>query len=233
MHAVRRHILTTLKECGGATVNELASHLDMAAVSVRHHLDILQGDNLISVGRLERKGNVGRPQQIYTLTPEADCYFPNNFAALSGGLVRHLKQILSPDQIKITFQTMASEFANEFVDDELEEKSLTHRLDHIVDFLNKNGYLARWETLGEGQEGFRLHKCNCPYSGIATDHPELCMMDQLLIDQLVGQPCQRICSIVQGEQCCTYSIREGNSEYSHDYTSTQPVIISENIHASP
>lgn len=217
MHAVRRHILTALKECGGATVNELASHLDMAAVSVRHHLDILQGDNLICVGRLERKGNVGRPQQTYMLTAEADCYFPNNFAALSGGLVRHLKQILSPDQIKMTFQSMASEFADKLMDDDLEKKSLPHRLDHIVDFLNKNGYLARWETVeDENQSRFMLHKCNCPYSGIATDHPELCMMDQTLIDQLVGQPCQRVCSIVEGEQCCTYQISEPSSGYNLD-----------------
>jgi len=185
---------------------------------VRHHLDILQGDNLICIGRLERKGNVGRPQQIYMLTAEADCYFPNNFAALSGGLVRHLKQILSPDQIKVTFQAMASEFADELIDDELEGKSLPRRLDHIVDFLNKNGYLARWETVQEGsQERIRLHKCNCPYSGIATDHPELCLMDQTLIDQLVGQPCQRVCSIVDGEQCCTYQISEPMSEISGDY----------------
>ena len=71
MHAVRKHILDILKEREGATVAELADALEMAAVSVRHHLDILQGDNLIKVARVERKGSVGRPQQIYVLTEEA------------------------------------------------------------------------------------------------------------------------------------------------------------------
>ena len=76
MHAVRKHILELLKERDGATVAELAESLKMAPVSVRHHLDILQGDNLISVDRLERKGNVGRPQQIYALTHCCQRTFP-------------------------------------------------------------------------------------------------------------------------------------------------------------
>ncbi|MFZ4661483.1 MAG: helix-turn-helix domain-containing protein, partial [Caldilineaceae bacterium] len=64
MHAVRKSILEILKEQrSGATVAELAERLEMAPVSVRHHLDILQGDNLICIERLERKGSVGRPQQ--------------------------------------------------------------------------------------------------------------------------------------------------------------------------
>jgi len=99
VHTVRKSILEILKEQrDGATVAELAERLAMAPVSVRHHLDILQGDNLICVQRLERKGNVGRPQQIYTLTAEANCYFPNNFAGLADKLVTQIKQILPPDQ---------------------------------------------------------------------------------------------------------------------------------------
>ncbi len=98
MHAVRKRILEILKETNGATVAELAAQLDMAPVSVRHHLDILQGDNLICVDRVARKGSVGRPQQIYALTAEASSYFPNNFAALAGHLVRQIKELVPPEQ---------------------------------------------------------------------------------------------------------------------------------------
>ena len=54
VHLVRKHILDILKERSGATVAELAGCLEMAPVSVRHHLDILQGDNLIRIDRLAR-----------------------------------------------------------------------------------------------------------------------------------------------------------------------------------
>lgn len=172
MHAVRKRILEILKEqMHGATVAELAEQLDMAPVSVRHHLDILQGDNLICVDRLERKGNVGRPQQVYTLTEEADSYFPNNFAALSGQLIEQIKQMLPPDQVPCAFRSMAQEMAAEFPayadsvndmadgndskgdDDKKRVAAFEQRLEEITTFLNERGYLARWETVGSTQDG--------------------------------------------------------------------------------
>lgn len=207
MHAVRRQILEILKERDGATVAELAECLNMAPVSVRHHLDILQGDNLICVDRLERKGHVGRPQQVYALTPDANTHFPDNFAALAAGLVRQLKLVLPPDQVECAFRAMAHEFAGP-VGSELAQMDLETRLARVADFLNERGYLARWEQDAENPGGYLLHKCNCPYSGVSDEHNELCLMDQALINELVGQPCQRIQSIAASERCCTYRIGE-------------------------
>lgn len=223
MHSVRKRILEILKECDGATVAELAERLKMAPVSVRHHLDILQGDNLICVAKVARKGNVGRPKQVYGLTAEADTYFPNNFATLSSGLVRQLKDVLPPDQVKHAFRTMATEMAGELIDEV--EDGYSHEadadataapsppeqhLDSVVSFLNKRGYLAQWERAedseDDAQSGFLLHKHNCPYIGVSGEHPELCMMDQVLIDELVGCPCKRTRSMVEDGHCCTYFI---------------------------
>lgn len=205
MHAVRKQILQILKENEGATVAELADHLSMAPVSVRHHLDILQGDNLISVGRVERKGNVGRPQQIYVLTEDAGDYFPNNFAALAGKLARQLKQMLPAEQVPCAFRAMAHEIAGELNRAELANAPVEMRLERVTAFLNERGYLARWESLGAG-DGYLLHKCNCPYAGITSEHRELCLMDQALVDELMGQPCRRTQSMAENARCCTYEI---------------------------
>jgi predicted ArsR family transcriptional regulator len=224
VHAVRKHILEILKEQNqGATVAELAEALEMAPVSVRHHLDILQGDNLICVDRLERKGSVGRPQQIYALTEEALAYFPNNFAALAGKLVDQIKQMLPPEQVPCAFRAMAQEMAAECsgLHAELPRRE---RLKLITDFLNTHGYLARWEEVTADtaaaaceddapalpfafDEGdFLLHKYNCPYAGVSSDHGELCLMDQTLIDELVGEPCERVSAMSEGASCCTYRV---------------------------
>lgn len=234
MHTVRKHILEILKEQShGATVAELASRLDMAPVSVRHHLDILQGDNLICVDRLERKGNVGRPQQIYTLTEEAITHFPNNFAMLAGKLVDQLKQLLPPEQIPCAFRAMAQEMAAE-CGELVADMPMEERLEQITEFLNERGYLARWETVStqtvdalrgdslppeqitlESREqsskrmtngDFLIHKYNCPYAGISSEHNELCLMDQALIDELTGCACERVVSMAEGSACCTYHI---------------------------
>jgi predicted ArsR family transcriptional regulator len=208
VHAVRKHILEILKERDGATVAELAECLNMAPVSVRHHVDILQGDNLISVDRLERKGNVGRPQQVYALTSGANDHFPDNFAALAAGLVRQLKQVLPPEQVESAFRAMAHEFARPIACD-LADLPLEDRLTRVVEFLSARGYLARWETTDGDEAGdgaLLLHKCNCPYAGISNEHGELCLMDQALVNELVGQPCRRIISLADDGRCCTYRI---------------------------
>ncbi|HRA68783.1 MAG TPA: helix-turn-helix domain-containing protein [Caldilinea sp.] len=147
MHAVRKHILEILKETGGATVAELAERLDMAPVSVRHHLDILQGDNLIRVGRVERTGSVGRPQQIYQLTDDAAELFPKNFALLAAGMVRQLKQLLPPEQVDAVFHALADKMAEEVNLTELETLPLAERLERVTAFLNERGYLARWRLV--------------------------------------------------------------------------------------
>lgn len=206
MHAVRKHILEILKESGGATVAELAERLDMAPVSVRHHLDILQGDNLIKVGRIERTGSVGRPQQIYQLTDDADELFPNNFAVLAASMARQLKHILPREQVDAVFHSLADEMIAEVNVTELAALPLPERLDCVTDFLNDRGYLARWEPGADGGESYVLYKHNCPYAGMSGEHRELCMMDQMLIDRLVGVHCDRTASVANNDRCCTYRI---------------------------
>jgi len=178
----------------------------MAPVSVRHHLDILQGDNLISVDRLERKGNVGRPQQIYALTDVANDHFPDNFAALAAGLVRQLKRVLPPEEVETAFKALAHDFAGK-LQPTLVDLPVEERLQRVAHFLNERGYLARWEMdLSAADGSFLLHKCNCPYAGVSDEHNELCVMDQALINELMGESCQRIQSMAKDARCCTYRV---------------------------
>ncbi|MCB0061473.1 MAG: ArsR family transcriptional regulator [Caldilineaceae bacterium] len=221
MHAVRKHILEILKEQhNGATVAELAELLEMAPVSVRHHLDILQGDNLICVERLERKGNVGRPQQVYALTEEANSYFPNNFAALAGRLVEQIKQMLPPDKVPCAFRSIAQEMAAEFFEEKWQDRNgdssqsatFEQKLEEITAFLTERGYLARWEAVTTKDKPdavqlvYYLHKYNCPYAGVSAEHSELCMMDQTLMNELTGCECERMESLANGASCCTYRL---------------------------
>ena len=70
-------------------------------------------------------------------------------------------------------------------------------------FLTARGYLASWEPSDDG--GYLLHKHNCPYAAISGQHDELCLMDQVLIDTLLEQPCHRIESMANDYRC-TYQV---------------------------
>ncbi len=201
MHAVRKQILDILNEAGGATVAELAAQVEMAPVSVRHHLDLLQGDDLIRVDRVKRKGSVGRPRQVYVLTQNADAHFPDNFAALATGLMRQMKAVLPTEHVSRALRTMAHEMAGEF--DGSSDDAPDKQMPQIAGFLSERGYQARVEPT-EG--GYLVHKHNCPYRGVSAEHRELCQMDGMLINQLTGQSCEHTQSMVDGAACCTYFV---------------------------
>lgn len=200
-----------LQESGGGTVAELAKGLEMAPVSVRHHLDILQGDALIRVDRV-RRGNVGRPRQVYVLTNEAHEHFPDNFAALADSLMRQMKAVMPPEDLSRALHVVAREMASDLdsdrsfhADEQMTMSLLETRLDTVADFLCERGYLARWERDVDGN--YLLHKHNCPYAGVSSEHDELCEMDQQLMNTLLdGCECARTQSIAGNATCCTYRI---------------------------
>jgi len=203
VHPVRQEILNQLKTQGQATVGELAAHLEMAPVSVRHHLDLLIGDNLVCTPRVRRRSGAGRPQQVYTLTPEAESYFPNNYRQLADGCLRALKKILSPTVMAEVMEQLAGETVAQ-APEELAGLAGEQRLHAIVDFLNQQGYMAEW--CQNADDVLTLHTCNCPYSELVATHPELCHMDQILITELTGATSERTTHIALGDTRCTYRL---------------------------
>ena len=207
MQTIRSRILDILKQGGQATVAELADRLGMSPVSVRYHLDVLQGDDLIAVSRARPQGTVGRPQQLYALTTQADAHFPDNFVPLTAGVVRQMKQLLPADKVEGCFRTLAAEMAQPLALDSPVDERLDERMERVVSFLNERGYLARWES-----DAGLLHTHNCPYAGVAAEHRELCCMDLALVESLSGQDCERIGAIADGGRSCSYRVQGQSNE---------------------
>ncbi|MCC7355110.1 MAG: ArsR family transcriptional regulator [Anaerolineae bacterium] len=202
MQPIRQHILEILKERGTATVADFGRELGMAPVSVRHHLDILQADGLIHSPGVHRKGRVGRPQQVYALTPAAGRHFPNNFRGLTNDLLDELKITLQPTRMVRMLQNIATREASEF-SALAPEASLEERLDKIAEFLSERGYLARWE---KANDRYLLHALNCPYAGAAESHHELCELDLTLVSQLLGVKARRVSRMAEGDNRCSFVV---------------------------
>ncbi len=202
MHPARQKILEFLKRHGQATVDELAQHLDMAPVSVRHHLDLLIGDNLVETSRVRRSEGAGRPKRLYTLTPHADALFPNNYQQLARLSLDVLKRILAPEDLRRMMEELAEELLRS-APARLDDLSGEARLEAAVAFLNQAGYMAFCEC----QAGsWVLHTTHCPYRELAATHPELCVVDDVLMSRLTGMRPLRLTRIVHGETRCTYRL---------------------------
>lgn len=181
MQSVRRRITEILKENGSATVAELADALQMAQVSVRHHLDILVGEDLVELTGVRRRDGAGRPSQVYALTPNALTLFPQRNAQLAASVLTEMKAVLPHDEVQHILLRVAERTAAG-APRPLADQTLEERLDQVTQFLTQKGYAARWENC---EDHYELHACNCPYSGVAEEHPELCLMDHALVTRLL------------------------------------------------
>ncbi len=202
MQPIRHRIVEILKENGTATVAELAAELGMAQVSVRHHLDILIGEDLVTASGVRRRNGAGRPSQIYSLAPGASKLFPQAHEALAGEMLREIKAILPPEEVRSIFRRLAERAARE-APSAHPGQPFEERLDQVAEFLSEKGYTARWEQ----REGhYELHTCNCPYAGVAERHPEVCEMDHALVEYLLPGKVHCEGAHTGGVARCTYII---------------------------
>ena len=218
MQTVRRRITEILKANGTATVAELAKELGMAEVSVRHHLDILVGEDLVLVAGVRRREGAGRPSQVYELTPEAAKLFPRRYDVLAESMLTELKTLMPVQELHSLLLRLAEKTSREapFASP---EQTTAERLDQITKFLCDRGYSARWEVR-DGR--YELHTCNCPYSGVADHHPELCMMDQAMIERLLPETIRIESRVLDSSTGCTYAITLSEAEGSRNAGSLAP-----------
>lgn len=209
MQQTRRYIIEILRELGQATVDDIVDHLrrrrgTITAVTVRHHLGVLQSEGLITSPELRRRTTPGRPQHIYSLTEKAKEHFPNNYQQLAANLIEQIHRQLPPESVNVIFEGVAVQMAQTA---HIPATSLIQRLEMVVDYLNDQGYEAHWE---QAQDGYILHTSNCPYHHIAQMHPahnhSLCYMDMRLIASLLGAVPRRIAHMTEGDSSCSYLI---------------------------
>jgi predicted ArsR family transcriptional regulator len=199
----RQLILNYLKEHGQATVDELAEMLKLTTVTVRHHLDILRREELVSEPVVRRRASPGRPQYAFALTAKASAHFPKHYDSLAANVLAELKA-QTPRAVNVIFEGVAGRFAAEATPPAPGD-SIPKRLNRAIAFLNERGYVAHWE---KSEKGYVLHTNNCPYAGLPDEHPELCGMDSALVSRLLGLPVECAGRLAEGAGSCAYLVRE-------------------------
>lgn len=202
MQPVRRRITEILRENGSATVAELAQELKMAQVSVRHHLDILMGEDLVAPAGTRRQNGAGRPSLVYVLTPNAIKIFPQRHDALAGAVLTELKATLPADQVHQLLYRIGEKTAQE-APPSPPDQTIEKRLDQVTRFLCEKGYEAHWEARDDHYE---IHTCNCPYAGVSEAHPELCQMDHAMMRHLLPGAIRLQSRAANGMSHCIYLI---------------------------
>lgn len=206
MQSVRRRITEIIKETGSATVAELAHELGMAQVSVRHHIDILIGENLVQTIGVRRRNGVGRPSLVYGLTAGAAALFPQRNAQLASSVLSELKAIMPAEAVSGILARVADHMLRGAPAGD-PDQPMEERLSEVVRYLTDKGFGATWEA----ENGrYVIHTSNCPYRGVAEQHPELCEMDHALIRRLVPGAVRLQLNSAVGPGRCSYAVPVGH-----------------------
>ena len=206
MQETRQYILDILRVKNQATVDELVGDLEkrrgtsITAVTVRHHLNELLKEQLITTAELKHRDSPGRPQHVYVLTEAALDHFPSNYQPLVAHLLEQLAISLSNTQINVLFEGVADRMAADAV---IPILSLVERLNNVVRYLNDHGYNANWQ---HGENGFILNTANCPYHHLSGGNRMLCEMDMCLVSSLLGIVPRLVSRISNGDSACSYFI---------------------------
>jgi predicted ArsR family transcriptional regulator len=200
MKNTREKIIKNLLYNPGSTINDLAESVGINGISVRHHLNSLEANDLVTSS--EERHGVGRPRLVYSLTDKGIEEFPTNYIRLAKTLINVLKENYSEDDVQMIFQNVGKSIAADYKK-QFEGKSIDSQLKLLIKIMSNEGYVIDWRKI---HGNYEINILNCPYLHVGTECPEICALDKALISQALSHPVEINTCITNGNSQCTFQI---------------------------
>jgi len=181
-------ILTSIKRSGGSTVDELAQALDLAPMTVRQHLAVLQRDDLVRAEPVRRA--TGRPHYVYRLTQRGDDTFPKRYDRLAEALLREVSRLqadeiedLAPDE---KASLILHRVADRLVDAHalnVRGRALEEQVAAVAEMLHADGGFAEWEKT---ESGYVISDYNCLFGRASLQDGHGCEWHSYLLSRMLG-----------------------------------------------
>jgi len=197
--AERPRTLDLLKIHGPANVPGLARLLGVNPNAVRQQLEALHREGLVDM-RTARRG-VGRPTQIWSLTPQAEALFPQAYGAMAVDLLRRLREIDGEGKIAKLFARRTKDLLKAYRK-RMAGRNSAERLRELARIRDREGYMARTSPGG-------LTEHHCPIAALAKEFPLVCRYEKLLFEAALGTKVDRTQHIASGDAACVYRTKMG------------------------
>lgn len=136
LHDHQSKILEYLLSCHeGASLDELAIHLELTRTAVQQH--VLKLQDLGYLTHLDTKGSVGRPRRRYLISDEGIDVFPKKYSWLATAILAQLAQKLGPSGSKSFMRELAGAVARSLEIQVQPKDSPAVRLKKVTGLLNE------------------------------------------------------------------------------------------------
>lgn len=196
-------LLVALKKRGPQTVAELGCAGGVCGEAVRQQLQRLAEEGLVAA--TTRPGGVGRPAQVWTLTPTGNARFPDGHAEFASDLLRLIRTELGEDVLDRLVRAHAVERQASYAAAMAGAADLGERVQKLADARTREGYMAECVEVADG---FLLVENHCPVCVAATTCKTYCRTELEMIRGLFGPAVQVDWTehIGQGDRRCAYRI---------------------------
>lgn len=194
-------VLELLRKKRGISAEAIGAELGITANAVRQHLTNLEREGLV---RSQAQRNPrGRPSLLFSLTEQADSYFPKRYGQLATMVLTEVQEMGGPEALDQIFQRIAQRHAAHLAPS-LEGLTFEKKLAQVVNWIARAGTLADYE---EGPDGVVVSIHNCPFRNTALRFPQVCTITPHLLSGLLGLPVSQNRSIHRRDTHCSFVIQ--------------------------
>jgi DeoR family transcriptional regulator, suf operon transcriptional repressor len=185
------------------TVSDLIRAAGVTRTAVTEQLN-----ELVAVGFVqrstERLSGRGRPRHRYKATDAAmTLLFANNQRLVVPAIWRAIREI-GGDELNNKVLKRVSRAMAEHYNTKITARAPRQRLRQLVDLLTAEGGLIAVVEDDKGQ--LALYKRSCPFISMVDEQRSVCLIDQEVMNAVVGRPVRQTACRHEGAPCCTFEI---------------------------
>jgi DeoR family suf operon transcriptional repressor len=198
-------ILEYLQRNPSATIKDFEVLLGVTTTAVRQHLNALQASGYLD--RREERSGVGRPHYIYVGTDAARELFACRCDVLALTMLQEMYGMVGAEQIGTLLKRVGVRLAERY-EESVKATGLQHRVEEMAGALGRQGVLT--DVSADESNTIALKMYNCPYHDLAIEHREICEMDQLMLQQVLGAEVSLDDCIMDGHASCSFEIKQSS-----------------------
>jgi predicted ArsR family transcriptional regulator len=205
-------ILMALKMHGPLSSARLGEMLGTTGEAARQQLVKLARDGLVAA--TGEAGAVGRPLQIWQLTPAAQSRFPDTHAALTVQMLDIVRTTLGDAALDAIVGAREVQTLKTYGAATAKQTSLRDKVAALAEVRASEGYMAQWHEEADGT--LVLVENHCPICAAAAVCQGFCRSELEVFQAVLGAQVHRSEHILAGARRCAYTITPQPEGADHD-----------------